>query len=585
MTEPLYALRIDPEGLARARLDWPPGRPLAELLLLSSAHGPGRIDELLEVTPVDVRALTSEIVEVSQAARSTLWSRKRAVLRSYGDRLEYWLELEGRGTIDELALFEAGEAAGGYSNRVAPSGFWRPPRARSGWQGSRSYVATVFNPAPNGAFRQRAWVGERSTIHPGNERSWGGDWFFTPAPFVFGLGDEDRWLMLGLGCRAEEATFYHYDFRGGPIWCLALTYQGYTRVDGLWRSPRVVLLPVKDPYEGLAAYARWLEREGLCPPAPAAGPDWWRQPIWCGWGEQVAREGQLPARELCTERNYAAWLERLGERGIVPGTIVLDDRWMARLGRPEPHPDRWPHLAEFIAARQAAGQRVLLWHNAWESEAEPGSEGLISWGEEVARGAFGQPLLDPTSPAAERRLRELLIRLLAPPPHGLGADGLKVDITHSTPSGPGYRLAGAAWGNALLHRLLALTYSLVKEVRPDALVECHAANPLFRDTADMLRLNDMHTDLLSVVEMMRHRARVARAAGWELVDTDGWPIPSRAALREYVRVQPELGVPALYYASRLDQSGEELLEEDYRLIASVWADYRRALGLPTPVVG
>lgn len=585
MTEPLYALRIDPEGLARARLEWPPGRPLAELLLLSSAHAPGRVDELVEVMPVDVRAVTSEIVEIAQVARSTLWPRKRVVLRSYGDRLEYWLELEGRGAIDELAFFEAGEVASGYSNRVSPSGFWRPPRARAGWQGSRAYVGTVFNPAPNGAFRQYAWVGERSTIHPGNESSWGGDWFFTPAPFVYGLGDDERWLMLGLGCTAEAATFFHYDFHGGPIWGLGLSYQGYTQVDGIWRSPRVVLLPVKDPYDGLVAYVRWLEREGLCSPAPAGGPAWWQQPIWCGWGEQVAHEGARPARELCTEANCAAWLQRLEERGIVPGTIVIDDRWMARLGFPEPHPQRWPRLAEFIAARQARGQRVLLWHNAWEIEADPGTDGLIWHGDAPARGAFGQLLLDPTSPAAERHLRALLTRLLAPPPHGLGADGLKIDITHSTPCGPGYRLAGSAWGNALLHRLLALTRRLAKEVRPEALIECHAANPLFRETADMLRLNDLHTDLLSVVDLMEHRARVARAAGWELIDTDGWPMPSRAALQEYVRRQPCLGVPALYYASRLDQSGETLLDDDYRLIAAAWADYRRAHGLPVPAAG
>jgi hypothetical protein len=88
----------------------------------------------------------------------------------------------------------------------------------------------------------------------------------------------------------------------------------------------------------------------------------------------------------------------------------------------------------------------------------------------------------------------------------------------------------------------------------------------------------LHTDLTSVLEMMRHRARVARAAGWDLIDTDGWPIPSRAALREYVEAQPELGIPALYYASRLDQSGEVLVDEDYWLITGVWDRYRRGVG-------
>jgi hypothetical protein len=218
----------------------------------------------------------------------------------------------------------------------------------------------------------------------------------------------------------------------------------------------------------------------------------------------------------------------------------------------------------------------VLWQPAWEVADDGTGPGLLrrSDGRPVP-GAPGCFLLDPTAPDAERRLRQALVRLLAPPPRGLGADGLKLDRTHLTPRGPGYAAtSGQAWGSALLHRLLALTYGLAKEIRPDAVIASQAANPLFLDCLDLLRLNELDTDLRSVVEPMRHRARVAQASGFALLETDGWPAPSRAALLEYAELQPSLGIPALYYASRLERSGETLEPADYAAIAAAWRRYR-----------
>jgi hypothetical protein len=88
----------------------------------------------------------------------------------------------------------------------------------------------------------------------------------------------------------------------------------------------------------------------------------------------------------------------------------------------------------------------------------------------------------------------------------------------------------------------------------------------------MLRLGDIyaHTDE-SVVAEMRFRADMARIADprW-LIDTDGWPLPSLAAFREYVDVQPALGVPSLYYATHLDTTGEALTMADYMRIRKAW---------------
>ena len=88
---------------------------------------------------------------------------------------------------------------------------------------------------------------------------------------------------------------------------------------------------------------------------------------------------------------------------------------------------------------------------------------------------------------------------------------------------------------------------------------------------DMLRLDDPGP-LPPVVPQMRYRAEVVRAACPELlVDTDDWCVPDLRTWRAYLELKPELGVPALYYATHLDLSGEELEEDDYAALRRVFA--------------
>ena len=82
-----------------------------------------------------------------------------------------------------------------------------------------------------------------------------------------------------------------------------------------------------------------------------------------------------------------------------------------------------------------------------------------------------------------------------------------------------------------------------------------------------------------VVAAMQHRARVARlACPRALIDTDNWPMPNRAAWRDYVQVQPDLGIPSLYFATHVDATGEPLEAEDYALVRAAWARHRAGRG-------
>jgi hypothetical protein len=281
----------------------------------------------------------------------------------------------------------------------------------------------------------------------------------------------------------------------------------------------------------------------------------------------------VPAPALATQENYDAFLATLEEHGVVPGTVVIDDKWQLTYGGNEPDPAKWPDLRGFIAERHAHGQHVLLWWKAWDPE---GLDEALT-----IRNAAGVPVaIDPNEPAAIDALRTSIRSLLAP--EGLDADGLKIDFTGRTPSGRAYERSGSgrAWGIHLLHDLLSVVYDEAKRVKPDALIVTHTPHAAFVDVTDMIRLNDaLRLDdpgpRPDVVAQMRFRAEVVGAGTPELlIETDDWCLPDRATWRHYLEEKPKMGVPSLYYATEIDLSGESLDEEDYAALRRVWSEWR-----------
>jgi hypothetical protein len=117
---------------------------------------------------------------------------------------------------------------------------------------------------------------------------------------------------------------------------------------------------------------------------------------------------------------------------------------------------------------------------------------------------------------------------------------------------------------------LELLYSEAKQIKPDALIMTHTPHPYLADVVDMVRLNDINT-AHPVNPAMVQRAKIARiACPNAIIDTDNWPMPDKATWRQYLEIQPDLGVPSLYFASHIDSTGEPLYPEDYELIRETW---------------
>jgi hypothetical protein len=162
---------------------------------------------------------------------------------------------------------------------------------------------------------------------------------------------------------------------------------------------------------------------------------------------------------------------------------------------------------------------------------------------------------------------------------GLDADGFKVDFSARIPSGPGLKTHQDLWGLELMKQYFSILHSEAKRVKPDALIIAHAPNPYLAPYIDMIRLNDVNVGK-DILTAMRHRQKVASIAmPGTLIDTDNWQITDKAEWLAYLKVQPELGVPALYYSSHIDRTHEAISEDDFRQLNELWEKYRLKVGL------
>jgi hypothetical protein len=567
-----------------ALLDDADGRRWAELRLLGSVDTLDGRDETLEVRGPSISGDGFEASLVWEL-RSSRWDAKRLVIAAREDRLSVHIEVVGEGQLGEVSLL-AGRAILPRTNGTLMSGAW----FETLFCPSPTHPAKIVRPASESAV-----VGVVSGSEPGR-----GNWFFTPGPFVYSVArlpftdgaivPSGPWLAFGLDVAGGSAGFTGFGYRAVDRgFGFVLDYEAHTRIDGEWHSPSISIAPASDPYVAIAEHRQRLEAAGTVGARRERDdtPAWWREPIFCGWGAQgaVARSQGLTlaaAARFATQDNYDRFLAHLEDRNVIPGTIVIDDKWQSAYGTCEPDDAKWADLHGWIRSRHDRGQRVLLWYKAWDPEGVP-----VGW---CVRSGSGTALaIDPTHREGAAVIRGAVRRMLSP--EELDADGLKIDFTARTPSGAAIQHHGPAWGVDLLRELLDTVADEARRVKPDALLVGHTPNPIVADAVDMIRLNDtLRLDdpepRVDIVPQMRYRAGVVAAAcPGHLIDTDDWCAPDLATWRAYTAIKPQLGVPALYYATTLDLSGEDLEPADYELLRQTWAAYRLEQGLPGRTAG
>jgi hypothetical protein len=535
------------------------GRRVGELFVLSSVHSTSGQDDTVRIGSWTVEEQAG-LITLTLSAESSVWRAKRYTFKCFPDRFQYQIAVEGHGLLTDVSYF------GGYYSghlRWGSGFFWSGQHFEQGFNSEPSGSEIYSFPSSGGSVIDMVGV-----PLPGRF-----DWFFTPPPFCFAFAVGEGWLGVGVEAEAGANRFTELRYHGqlGAFY-LTLSYEGYTRVDGRYDLPAIGFDFAETPYDAIAQHVAALHQQGLVAVSDSGyHPGWWHTPIYCGWGSQcyvaALRGGRAP--DYARQNLYEDFLATLAAHELHPGIVVLDDKWQSTYGENRVNMEKWPDVRGFIGHRHAAGQKVLLWLKAWDPEGIPADECVTNAG--------GMPVaVDPTNPKFERRLRESIRIMLGA--DGYDADGFKIDFTARIPSGPALRVHGNIWGLELMRCYLAIIHDEAHRVKPDALVMTHTPHPYLADVVDMIRLNDINTGK-DVIEAMTHRAKIAAiACPNAVIDTDNWPITNKAVWREYVRLQPSLGVPSLYYASHIDTTREPLDEEDYALIRSAWKEYQDKLG-------
>lgn len=268
-------------------LDDPHGVRLAELFVLSSIHPLHDRDDTVAIGAWKMENSPGETVFTLEA-QSSVWQRKVYRFRCHPRRFTYEIELTGDGRLAEAHYF-----GGYYSGQTRwGSGFFRSgQRFRKG-----------FNPEPNTGELNYFVPSAGSVIDltgvplPGRA-----GWFFTPPPFDFAFQAGDRWLGMGVEARPGHNRFTEYVYSGElNSFYLTLAYEGHTAVHGVYRLPAIGFDFGEHEYEVLATHVRALQSAGyVAQPGGCDVPDWWREPIFCGWGSQCAaavpERGTLPS--------------------------------------------------------------------------------------------------------------------------------------------------------------------------------------------------------------------------------------------------------------------------------------------------
>ena len=536
----------------------PRGDRLAELFVLSSIHSLHGRDDTTRIGKWEIEEGLDAVTFVLRAD-SSLWKAKRYRFRCFPNRFTYDIEIEGSGQLTEVDYF-----AGYYSGSL---------RWGSGFFWSGQHFLSGFNPEPNkdevSCFlpQTHSHIDLRGVPLPGR-----GDWFFTPPPFCFAMQLPEGWLSLGVETRPGQNRFTEYAYHGKlDAFHLSLAYDGQTTIKDSYQMPAIGFDFAPDEYSALSKH---VEAFAVLQPQAVQRsrreqkkPAWWQTPIFCGWGAQfhlaASQGGRAPdfARQKC----YESFLQSLEAVDLNPGIVVLDDKWQLAYGENCVDETKWPDLPGFIARQHNRGRKVLLWLKAWDPEGIPPDECIMN--------AACLPIaVDPSNPVFERRLRASVQRMIST--DGYDADGFKIDFTARIPAGPGLNIFGEVWGLELMHLYLSILHSEAKHMKRDALIMTHTPHPYLQDVVDMIRLNDLNPRK-AINPAMIHRSRVASIACPHLIiDTDNWQMPNKAAWRAYTALQPDLGVPSLYYTTHIDATGEPLESEDYNLVRDAWRRYR-----------
>jgi hypothetical protein len=532
-----------------------------QMPIVAGLASPSSEEHLSEIS-YSLRKSDDGTFELNAVAKSSLWTSRRFQWRFFSDHIEFQQFATGAGKLGRCYFL-----SNGVSNR------WdNGTTGGSAWDAA-IYADRYFAPNPNLAdqFEFNIAMPQILGFAVGREESSELDFrpermagTFAPPPLFLAFHLDHSWIGIGIGTKPGDYQFPALEYSGSRYAGASfyVDYMGYRGVDDSFRSPVLTINMAYSPLDALRSYTSWLSANGFATSHVTKDVLWHHLPIFCGWAEQTVEsvpQGGAP-NKLSTQVNYEKWLATLDERGLPVGTVVIDDKWQQGYGTFAVDEQKWPDLKGFISGQHAKGRHVLLWVPVADTDGLPPSLCVSYQGKCV--------MADVGKPEYEAWLRPRVRHLV----QDLGVDGFKEDWVRS-PAAPGLPLTGPATGIEFVRRFQSILYSETHKWKPDAMVETQTTNALFRESSDVIRLNDVWYASRNVSEMMRLRARMANITGWPLVDTDNASSTNLNEWWKYMQAQPSIGIPALYFVSRTETTQESPSPADWTYLAALWREY------------
>lgn len=550
----------------------------------------GRINtlEAFEMANNVIDVKTSEVADILVVEcyiNSDVWEEKKVMYVCNPDKVVSTIAIKGSGqrilNIDYFKGNDSEQNATEYHKVYVPRFDWHEPKV-------------IIDSNQNDSLSCQQWL--------------------SPPPFATAFLSETEAIYCGVAPRIGAYNFMSLDYIGqaGPFF--RLTYEGHTVVDESFETPDFIIgFGEHNDNNAIEAYIRYMRSEGYLKNdvVDKKIPDWWRQPIFCSWGQmrydyREDHDGHengtfINVTNYSTEAIHRDYMKTFEDKGIKPGTVIIDMGWAKNPPYAEPSPKRWMNMRAFIDEQHEKGIKVLLWYTPVVTQGLPIEACMTLEGKAVAP--------DPTSPVYQQILAEEIRKMLSSDESCLNADGFKIDFTQCTPSESGrftsylesfwalinddvekfmykplsersalIKTHGDKWGVEILKGYIELMYGYMKDVKEDAVLITHTANPYFAEVVDILRLNDLDGECEDVLGVMTNRARISKmcSESW-LIDTDNDLMIDKKRWQDYIQLQPALGIPDTYYIKSIATSGEMFDDEDYELLKSVWESYRNSL--------
>lgn len=504
--------------------------------------------------------------ELNASAKSTLWTHRRFLWRFFDDHVEFQQFVNGHGKLGRCYFLSNG-VSNRWDNGTTDGHAWDTTIYADRYFAANPNLADQFEfniamPQILG-FSAGREEGSEEDFRP--ERLTG---IFAPPPLFLAFHLNKTWTSIGIGAKPDDYQFPAFEYSGSRYAGASfyVDYKGYRTVEGEFASPVLCIHFAFSPLDALQRYTGWLDKNKLDTEPATKDVYWHHLPIFCGWAEQTVESvpnGGKP-NALSTQAYYEKWLAMLDERGLPVGTVVIDDKWQRAYGTFEVDQQKWPDLKGFVDAQHARSRHVLLWVPVANAEGLPASLCVNYQGKCM--------IADAGKPAYEDYLRTRIRYLV----QEVGIDGFKEDWV-SAPAVPGLAITGSASGINFVRRFQSILYTETHKWKPDAMVETQTANALFRESSDVIRLNDVWYASRNVADMMRLRARIAEITGWPLVDTDNASSTNLKEWWNYMQAQPSIGIPALYFVSRTETTQESPSPEEWRYLSAIWHHYIESL--------